>query len=358
MIVVPDSIRSILGRSCTRYLRVESWLGDQLLADDVPAFGGGEEVDASLTVPERVTLTVPRRDRGMSWSPTVDDHPLAAHGQRLRVQLGVGGPSGVEWIQRGWYLVQSARPDGDEVRVEAVGLLTLVEEADLISPYQPSGSLTGTLRGLVEPALTVDLGGAPTDRAVPAGLNWDSDRLAAVYELLDAWPAEARVTENGYLAVTTPAAVGTPVLDLTNGAGGTVIQATGETTRDGCFNAVVARGTAPDGGQIQGVAYDHVGPRRYGGPFNPLPVPYYYFSPLLATAAQCAAAAATILARLRRQAGRVLEVEMVPDPTIQDGDVVTVTTEDLDHVPAVVERLNLPYTADGGSQRLIVREVR
>lgn len=358
MITLSDEALSVLTRSFSYHIMVESWLADELLSDAIPITLGVEETDRALNVPERITLTVPRLDRGTSWSPVSDDHALAAKGQRLRVQLGIGlGNNRIEWFQRGWFVIRDSKAEGDAVTVNAVGLLSLVDEARLVSPYQPSGTLISTLRGLVEPALTVvvqDL----TDRSVPSGINYDEDRLAAVNELLDAWPAEGYVTEDGYLLVRPPQTSITPVLTLTNGTGGTVITASGQSTRDGCYNAVVARGTAADGGQVQGVAYDlSSGPLRYDGPFNPLPVPYYFASPLLTSTAQCTQAAATVLERLRRESALRFTAQIVPHPGLQVGDVVSITTDDYTDLPCSIEALSLPYTPGGGSQALTLRDV-
>jgi Domain of unknown function (DUF5047) len=357
MITLSVAAQDILTRSHVRYLAVESWRNGQLLAADIPVSEASEETDRTLRVPERVTVTVPRLDRGVSWSPVADDHPLAANGQTLRVKLGVGLANGeVEWFQRGVFLVEDATADGDTVTVTAVGLLALVDEARLVSPHQPSGTLVSTLRGLIEPALTVVVDATLVDRSVPAAVNFDEDRLGAVLQLLDAWPADAYVDPAGVLQVKPAAQASTPVLALTDGTGGTVITASGSSTRDGAANVVVARGTASDGGQVQGVAYDTSGgPKSYGGPFNPLPVPHFFSSPLLTTVAQCNEAAATVLARLRRGTGRELRVSMVPHPGVQVGDVVSVTTDDHTGLACSVEALALPYQASGGAMTLTVR---
>ncbi|HYH31096.1 MAG TPA: DUF5047 domain-containing protein [Pseudonocardia sp.] len=361
MIELSDAAASVLTRSFRRYVRAESWLGEQLLAEDIPISAGAEQVDRALSVPERVTLQVPLRDRGTSWAPVDDDSPLAANGQRLRVELGVGiGHGAIEWLTRGWFVIHSAKPQGAAVDVELRGLLQLVDEARLVSPYQPSGTLGSTVRGLVEPALTVAFDTGLTDRAVPAGMNIDEDRLAGVYSVLDAWGADARVTEEGWLEVGPAADPTEAVLDLTDGAGGTVVDVAGESTREGAVNAVVARGTDSAGNQVQGVAYDTSGgPKQYGGDFNPLPVPEFFESPLLTTVAQAQLAARTRLARKLRAVARTFEVACVPHPALQAGDLVTLTSGrlGLQAQPCVVERLTLPYLPGGGAMQLAVRTV-
>lgn len=361
MITLSATAADVLTRSHRPHCAVESWRDGVLLAADVPVSDASEEIDWSARVPERVTFTVPRRDRSVSWSPNTADHPLAANGQRLHVKLGVGVAGGaVEWFQRGVFLIEESIAEGDLVTVSAVGLLELVSEARLIAPFQPTGTLVSTLRGLVEPALTVVASASLTDRSVPtAGVNWDEDRLGAVLELLAAWPATAYVDPAGYLQAVPATQSTTSVLSITDDAGGTVREITGNSTRNGAYNAVVARGTGSDGAQIQGVAYDLTGGATgYGGPFNPLPVPYFMFSPLLTTIAECNAAAATALARLKRNAGRRFHVEMVPNPALQGGDVVTVTSAKLglSAVLCSIEALTLPYFP-GPPMTLTIREV-
>lgn len=360
MITLSDTAKSALTRSFTYRIMVESWRGSELLSDNVPVVSATEEGKRDSRVPELVTLTVPRVDRGFSWSPVSDDHPLAANGQRLRIQLGIDiGNGQTEWFQRGWFVITDSETNGDTVTVRAAGLLYLIDEARLVSPFQPSGNLVGTLRGLVEPALTVVVDAGLPNRSVPSGINYDEDRLGAVLELLDGWPADAYVTEDGYLLVTSATQSTTPVLTLTNGEGGTIISASGASTRDGAYNVVVARGTAADGGQVQGVAYNRTGnsAKSLDGPFNPLPVPYYYSSPLLTTVNQCNAAARTVLARLQRSTSKEFAVEMVPNPAVQLGDVVSVTTDDYANLLCSVEALALPLTPETGAQKLTVRSL-
>lgn len=342
----------------TRFVRVESWYDDQLVDDDVPVDAGQEEVDRGSNVPERLTLTVPKRRRGVSYTPKAVGDPLAANGQMLRVTLGVGISRGqIEWLQRGWFVITESQPRGDAIEVEAAGLLWKIQEARLVSPFQPSGTFKSTIQALVEPALTVDFDAALVDRSVPANANYDDDRLGALGLTLASWPAVADVTADGYLYVTSATDSTDVVLDLTTGLGGTVIDLSGQSTRDSVYNAVVAQGTANDGQLVRGVAYDLTGPKRYGGPFNELAVPLFMDSPLITTQAQATAAAATRLATLKRTTSTFYDVEMVPHPALQVGDRVTLTDETLglDAAPGIIEVLRLPLTAGGGSMSAKVR---
>ena len=351
---------SVVQRSFTMEMRAESWLGGELIADSIPIADGSESRDRSLAVPEQVTLTVPRRDRGYDWDPGSDpEHPLAAYGQLLRIDYGVDvGGGQMEWINRGWFLITNTDTDGDTVTVNCAGLLTLLDEADLVVPFQPSSSdtLASVVRALVEPALTVSFDGSLVDRAVPLGMQWDSARLGAVTEVLAAWGAAERVTEDGFLLIEPVSDDGDPVLSITDDpTSGTVVLWQGTSSRDGAYNCVVAQGEDAVGNQLQGVVYDTDGtsPYRYGGPFNPLPVPYPYQSSLLTTVAQCRTAAAAQLKLLRRQAFRKLGVSMVPHPGLITGDIVSVTGAGLKDARCVIESMSLPYSPS--EQSLTVR---
>ena len=162
------------------------------------------------------------------------------------------------------------------------------------------------------------------------------------------------MTPDGYLSVG-PVAAGEVALTLTDGVDGTVVRTSGSTSRDGAATLVVARGQAADGGQLQAVAYASTGPHAYGGPFNPLPVPHVFASPLLTSLAECQAAAETILARITRASGQEWQVEAVPHPALQAGDTVRLVVGDLD-VTGTVETMDLPLTAAGGPMSLTVRQ--
>lgn len=366
--VSPAAAGVLRGGGFTLRARATVTLDGVTVASNVPIVDGQEEFDASLTVPERVTITVPRIDtNGFNWSPTTQNSPLSAFGQRLRVQLGVDvGTDGTEWFDRGEFVIYQSDVDGDQVHVQAVGLLSLVDEARLVSPYQPTGTMVSTVRGLIEPALTVMVDSAVVDRAVPAGINFDEDRLAALQEVLDAWPARAITLPNGVLFISAdvdPTDFGWSLLSRNAAVAdqaATIVRIEGGSTRDGVFNAVVARGTAADGAQVQGVAYDRSNSATaYGGPFNPLPVPFFYASPLLTTTGQCQAAAQTILTRKTRQSYGRYDVEAVPCPILLGGDAVKVwpTANLQDAVLTVIEKMTLPYTAGGGSMSMVLRGV-
>lgn len=302
---------------------VDSWLADALLAESIPLSVGQLDEAGDQAIPERLTLTVPIiGSAGESWRPLDYLAPLSQHGQRLYVTHNVirGNDSSLV-CGLGWYAIQDWQERAGNVEVEAVGLLQLVAESGLItSTSPPAGATFGTeLVRLVDGLIPVDIDVALVDRAIPLTMAWQDDRLQAVQQLLAAWPARMYVDEQGILNVTTPYAAGDAAELTLYQLNGTVIDDTRSGTRDGLPSLIIARGeNAGDDNRapVVGYAADY-------SPSSPTFIPRYGIktevlaSPLLTTAAQCTAAAATRLAR--SQQSKVIPVTTVPDSRIRPG---------------------------------------
>jgi hypothetical protein len=350
MLELSSEAQETVSKSYTMRVRAESWLGDDLLADDIPVALGEETRDASLSVPEQVSLTIPRVDRGVSYDPIDAKHPLAPWGQRLRIEVGIDiRPSVTEWFPRGWFLITESGVSGDTVSVSASGLLQLIDEARFLAPFQPAGTITETIRSLVEPALPVNFQSL-TDRAVPGEMQWDEDRLSALFEVLDVWPADARVDSEGVLVVSPPISEtepdAAPVFDISDQNEGTVVQWEASQARDGAATVIAARCEDADGEVVQALAYDQdpTSALYHAGSFNPLSVPEFFFSPLLTSHAECLKTAKSILARRRRTSARKISASrVVPHPALEINDVVAITGAGFTNARAVIDRFSFPY---------------
>jgi hypothetical protein len=341
-------------------LRVEAWRGTELLAAAVPVENGDLSSDDGNAVPHEVTLSVPAGS-GREWDPTGDPfHPLAPYGQRLFIRRGIVYADGTEeLVGLGWYLITDADPDplGLGVQVRAASLERLLEDSKLQRPMQPiaGGTFESEVRRLAQgmvPVATKDA--ALVDRAVPATIVHENNRLEAIGKLAAAWPARIVVDSRGLLRLLPPVPElpGTPVVELHTGARGVVADWQSTAARGDAYNAVFARGEAPsaDALPVEGIAWDDdpASPTYYGGPFGERPLEYA--SPLLTTEAAAQAAAATMLAkRLRRT--RIAQVVMVPDPRIELGDFVDVSTPKVTGVGRVAG-IRLPLNPDGGPATL------
>jgi hypothetical protein len=221
---------------------------------------------------------------------------------------------------------------------------------------------------MVEPGITIDFSSGLTDRTIPTGLTWSDSRLDNAYSVLDAWPAQATITENGHLSVTAVPSDPTSldvVFAFTDGTGGTAMEYNTSITRDGAFNAVVAKGQYPDtagakaGQEIIATSYDTdpASPYKYGGRFSPYLVPFGYDSPLLTTLAKVQEAGNTRLRTLRLKASRTVQISAVPHPALQLGDAVSVTSSRLGLSGEVgrIQAMTLPYSPEGGEMSVTVR---
>lgn len=373
MIDISEVVEGILnGYSYQLHYRLQSWLNEEVIAEDIPCVDVSEEQDASLRVPERLTFTVPLEVDGVSWVPTQFSSPLGCYGQRILAQVGVSVGSGaVEWINRGIFLLESAETDGDSIQVECLGLTQLLDEAELAAEFQPTTGATygETIRQLIEPGIVVNLDNSPIDKTIAkSAVTWSDNRLDDVFTILDAWPAQARITSDGYIAVTdVPEEPDSSevVFSFTDGANGTVVEYTANITRDGAYNCVIAEGQYDDDrGALAGLPIIHTAldtdpesPYNLFGNFSPYLVPFKYSSPLLNEHTETLLAANTRLRNLHLKASRTVQIQAVPHPALQLGDAVSITSTRLGFTAELgrVDAFTFPYSADGGAMQITVR---
>ena len=313
---------SALATSVSYRPMVSSWLGGVVLADELPVLSGkvtwtvGQEVQADLS------LTVAGRSveegRTRFWRPALPDDPLARFGQVLDVSLLVDGML----VRLGRFQITDwSDGDGGTIEVSGAGMLQAASDDRLTEATGPrdDGTLRSEFARLLPSYMSAQFDPALVDRPCPKAMEWDEDRLAALYEIADAWPARLREDAWGGIVVLPPLPDSpSPVLTLTNGEGGTVIGAPTSDTREGTYNVFVARSSA-DGVDVQAIVSVTDGPMNAGG--NYLPVPKFFSSPLLLTVDQCRAAATTMRDNSVRSS-RIRKVELAPDPRIELDDAI------------------------------------
>ena len=352
-------LSQLLAASHPIRVRAELWRGTDYLGS-APLVGGQLTEKGDQLVEGTLDLDVARIDpkTGASWVPDEPLDPLNIYGQRVRLSYDVGRADG-SWLTcgLGWFIVDEWELDGDVVTVSALDVMDAVRTARLLAPLAPksSGTFASELRRLIGGRVPVDLSDAPADRAVPSGMSWDEDRLGAVDELLNAWPARAELDSDGVLVVLPDDLDEQPAdVQLVEGSGGVIIRRRRAGSREGLANVVVARGdqladaTAP---AVVGYAADLTpsSPTYVEGPMGELV--RYFASPLLRTTGQANAAARTILRRSLRPAN-VIPVELLPDPRIGVNtrvQLVRATGETTEHI---VTSAALPLTGAGGAMSI------
>lgn len=346
---------TLLASAASWGCKVSSWLGATVLADSVPARGRAVWA-RSQKVPESLQLTVPRfsveNDATFDWLPGVEaGAPLARFGQVLDVTVQAGGVDG----RLGRYLITGWQDQGTDLRVTATGLLQTAADDRLTTVTAPrdGGTLRSEFLRLLPPNVQASFSGL-VNRDCPRAMEWPDDRLEALYEIADAWPARLLSDPWGQVQVLPPLGDPVPVVTLTDGEGGTVVSAPPSDTRERSYNRVVARSSAT-GVDVQAIAEVRSGPMSVSGPYGA--VTKFFTSPLLLTQEQCFSAAQTQLAASVRPS-RTLQVEMAPDPRIEIDDAVAVVTgkgtryqrEDIGFVTGV----DMPLTVADGAMRIDV----
>lgn len=337
----------VLASSASWRPRVSSWLAGRLLADEIPVVSGRLTWDSSANVPDGLTMRVPRFDGRRDFLPSTPDAPLARFGQQLDVSIEVAGVD----VRMGRYLIIDWEYDESTITVRGAGLLQIAVDDRFLSPVAPraAGSLQSEFLRLLPGSMSVQFDGRLQDRAVPKAMSWSEERIDALWDIADAWPAVLRPDPWGQVLVKPPPSVSPfPALSVRDGDGGTVVSVPRGDTRDGAYNIVVARSSA-DGVDAQAVA------RVTSGPMNVAtynPVPKFYASPLLRTVAQCQATADAMRDRSARQSS-VLKVTMAPDPRPELDDTIGVS-RDGELFLGVVVAVDMPLTVADGDMRVDV----
>lgn len=302
----------LAGGRITPVAEVVSSLGGRVLAE-IPIARGSVIESASGAALGTLRITVPASDE---WIPSNPGHPLAAYGQELSVRRGFISPTGdpIGWEHLGTFVVQpGAAPSGGWLEVDAVSTDVRLTSARWIVATETAGSLRVQIQQICAGVVPVRI--SVPDVAI-AARTWEQgeSRRDALLEVLDAAGAVLRMV-GGQLTVLPASSSRTPSGVIRGGRGGTLVTVSPVADGEVAPNAVVASSAPTDStAPISAMATVDVGPRRYAGPYGP--VPTFFASPLLATYAQCQAAAGTRLSRL--QAGAPdLTVDYVTDPRVR-----------------------------------------
>lgn len=331
-----ETFRDAATRGAAVQLEVTSWLGGRDLGvlPITPAWSVSDSDDEQ--VPGHLAVDVPSTPE---WRPTSGGHPLAARGHRYRVRAGVRlpGTATVEWLPLGWFLANPVEDAGDTLRVTGVGLLQQVAESRFLMPFRTTSSTRmAVVQKLLQGILPVRFSGL-TNEAQGAAV-WEEDRLGALREVADAWPARVTVNDDGAVELR-PAyndlAPGAPVVTIRDGVN--LVDATLAQAEGGRYNGYRVS-TVPEGDAApvsETWTLPH-GDFRWGGPWGYRPG--YYASPLLRPdRVKLRQVAQTMTQRAQRRMD-AWDITALPDPRLQPGDVIRLvhSGRDVDHLVRIV----------------------
>lgn len=326
----------------------------------VPFSDGQVEVDAGRPIRRILRATIP----DPRWLPDDPTDVLNPYSGRLKVRQGVQFPDGSrETYPLGVFRIYDIAGDDTTGPVEltAYSLESLVVDDRFESPRQASGpscvAMATTLIKESDPTAVVVVDPGVVDAAVPI-VTWDQNRWAAVVECVTKIGCTVYVDATGTWRISpvVDPATATPVAEIRAGDGGTLKSVRRGYSRDGVYNAVVARSSAMGTADpIQGVwrDLDPNSPTRWGGPFAK--VPRYYTSPLLTTVAQCELAAQTIGLKSLGLA-RSVQIEAVPRPDVEPGTAIRLVPDPVNKPSGQVHVLeSFPIRLVPGGARWVAR---
>jgi len=240
--------------------------------------------------------------------PTRVAPELAPYGAEVFLRRGIQYRDDlIEWVGFGYLRLertgQRDRLRGGPLALSLVDRMQGIIDARMIYPLMfPSGTTYGTfVAALVQevyPSATITWDDDSDLLTLPRNVLVEEDRYAALKSAADSLGKIMHWNAAGALAFRSIPDPSSRVFTLHTGSGGQLVTATGDLSREGAYNGVVARGDGLD--QIRpayGFAYDAnpASPTYWFGGYGK--VPRYYASPFLASDAQALDAARGILVR-------------------------------------------------------------
>src|SRR5690606_22544975 len=171
--------------------------------------------------------------------------------------------------------------------ISARDRMSAIVDARLTEPRQLESRMTygqavSALVLEVLPWAVIEWDDNTSNRALGRTVLVEEDRHGALEDLVTSVGKVCWWDHRGVLVIRTPPDPATPVWDITHGRDGVLVSMARELSREGVYNAVVARGEGADTGtpiQAGVVDDDPDSPTDWHGPFGP--VPRFCASPLI-----------------------------------------------------------------------------
>ena len=321
-----------LAQSHARSTRAEVWYNGAFVTA-LPIESGAVQVTARNRIRRTLTAYVPE-----AYWPFTSSAALAPYGAQVKVWQSILGGNG-QLIGSEIPVFTGRVEEDDRTRlagkVYLIGLdpFADVNDAQFEQPRTVAAGIgvIGTIIGLItevrSDARITDLTGSTA--VIPAPMMWEFDRGQAIDDLAGSIGAEVFCQPDGvsWIIRPIPSIRGAAVWTLQDGQGGTMIRDTQKKSRTDVANRIIVHVEQP-GQTPQTVTVSDDGPAsvtRYGGPYGK--VVRHYRNPLIGNVGQAGEAGQ---ARLARSLGatRTRDLDTIPNPALEAGDVITVKTSE------------------------------
>ena len=323
--------------------------GRVVLATDVPARDVTLDVTAARVVPGKLSFSAP-----LGMVPTHPLDVLANFGQRVHVDSVLVVDGVRHTVDLGWWQIDTWSEESDHVKVECLDLMQILEEDPLVWPSSPAkgATLRSELQRLAG-SLPVVLDDGVADGAVSPLIEVGTSRTEAVRDLCESRGVGYGVKADGCLHVWPLRDGRAPVLsytgrDLLVGAPRkaqerrpnrwTVVGSNGPGEEEVRWSASVTSEAEP----FDPAAYGRVTDRRE---FQ------------AADSQGAVRKAADTYMRTALSAVGSRSVEVVADPRVELGDVVSVVTDPGEVIVGRVKAYSLPVDDPAGKMRIDLEEL-
>jgi uncharacterized protein DUF5047 len=343
--------RAILASAFKPNTRVEVWRSGERIdpygEDGVPFSDGGLSATLQSQVTRQLNLTV-----GESLFPREPTDLLAPYGNELRVFQSVKGGAGTPYIWQTFRgrINECSLQDGGTVSVGCLDRAADVNDAGFQGPENSTvgNPITVEFQRIVkEGVIDATFGDLDSSSAVTPALTWEWDRGSACDDLATTAGCFWYALANGdYVMRFIPWSIDQqPLLTFSDGPGGSLVSAVPTLSREGVFNQVTvvaerADGTAPT--FFAASDNNPESPTFIGGPFG-------VKAKLVTTQATITQSQTSELARVSLAQAKALTqtwaISMPTDPSIELGDVFTISARDLPPQVQVVSSFSFPLIA-------------
>jgi hypothetical protein len=333
---------------------------------EVPIVDGDVRADSSADVRSSLDLTTAGIDASYvgTW-PLRPDGLLAPYGNELFVERGINYGNGtIEIVSLGYYRIdrtlQDEGPNG-VIRLSGSDRMAGIIDARLTTPIQfPVGTSFATvfeqLVHEVYPLATIEYDFVASGSTFDTTHVAEEDRFGFLRDVAQSRGKIMYWDYRGVLKVVSPPDSTVPVYEVASGRGGTLVQLTRSLSRQGVYNAVVARGESADGTEpVTATVVDSnvTSPTYWNGKFGR--VPRFYYSSFLSSYSQCVSAATSIL---QQAIGLPYSIDLstIPNPALEPYDSIRIIMPDSTDVH-VIDSITIPLTASGvmsGSTRKLI----
>lgn len=337
---------------------------------EIPIVDGDVRADASADVRASLDLSTPGIDdsyRGM-W-PVRPDGLLAPYGNEVFVESGINYGNGtVEIVSLGYFRVDSTvQDDGPNgvIRLTGSDRMAGIIDARLTTPIQfDAGTSVETvfeqLVHEVYPTASIEYDFVASGSTFTTSHVAEEDRFGFLNDVAKSRGKIMYWDYRGVLRVESPPDPSTPVYEIATGRGGTLVRLTRSLSRQGVYNAVVARGESVEGeAPVTATVVDNnvTSPTYWNGKFGR--VPRFYYSSFLTTYSQAVSAATSIL----QQAIGLpysISLDAIPNPALEPYDPIRIVMPDSTDVH-VIDSLTIPLTSErvmtGSTRKLITMDL-